>query len=421
MSVASILPIAVADLLYLRGVESARVEFKQSWDAHVVGPQVLATICAFANDFHNLNGGYIVIGVGENQGRALLPPSGLPQGHIEAAQQWLRGRCNTLDPVYQPVLSPETVDGKAILVVWAPASQVRPHQAPGSAARGVGRGYFVRIGSSTVAADSHPELLTQLLQLTARVPFDDRRDLHASTSDLREAKVREFLHEVGSGLVDEPEAAALYRALRIADPVNGHDAPRNIGLMCFSQDPERWFVGARIEVVQFGDAEGGDILLERKFAARAVHEQLRDCLAYLQSVYGQVTSKRDDRPQADRTEVMPSTAIREALVNAVYHRSYEGEPEPTKVYIYPDRLEIISYPGPAAGIALAQFRGQSAVPPLPARNRRIGEILKELRLAEGRGTGIAKLHRAMRDNGSPPPQFDFDEARSYFRVTLQVR
>ena len=188
-----------------------------------------------------------------------------------------------------------------------------------------------------------------------------------------------------------------------------------------SLDPERWFVGARIEVVQFSDPLGGDILQERRFAARGVHEQLLDCLAYLQSLYGEVTAKRDDRAQADRTAVVPGTAIREALVNAVYHRSYEGQPEPTKVYLYPDRLEIISYPGPAAGITLAQLGGQSAVPPLPARNRRMGEILKELRLAEGRGTGIAKLHRAMRENGSPPPQFDFDEARTYFRVMLLVR
>ncbi len=43
---------------------------------------------------------------------------------------------------------------------------------------------------------------------------------------------------------------------------------------------------------------------------------------------------------------------------------------------------------------------------------------KELRLAESRGTGIPRIFRTMADNGSPTPGFDFDEARSYFRVTL---
>ncbi len=44
--------------------------------------------------------------------------------------------------------------------------------------------------------------------------------------------------------------------------------------------------------------------------------------------------------------------------------------------------------------------------------------MKELRLAEGRNTGVAKIFRSMEDNGSPPPQFDFDPDLSYFRVTL---
>jgi ATP-dependent DNA helicase RecG len=55
---------------------------------------------------------------------------------------------------------------------------------------------------------------------------------------------------------------------------------------------------------------------------------------------------------------------------------------------------------------------------VPARNRRIGELLKELRLAEGRGTGLPKIRRAMRQNGSPDPIFDFDDARTWFRVRL---
>ena len=70
----SILPINIENLLRNQGVESARVEFKASWDKAVTGYQVLKTLCAFANDFQNLNGGYIVIGVEEEGGRAVFPP-----------------------------------------------------------------------------------------------------------------------------------------------------------------------------------------------------------------------------------------------------------------------------------------------------------------------------------------------------------
>ena len=55
------------------------------------------------------------------------------------------------------------------------------------------------------------------------------------------------------------------------------------------------------------------------------------------------------------------------------------------------------------------------------RNRRIGEFLKELDLAKGRSTGVPKILRAMRKNGSPAPIFQSDEDRTWFLVRLPVR
>ena len=50
----------------------------------------------------------------------------------------------------------------------------------------------------------------------------------------------------------------------------------------------------------------------------------------------------------------------------------------------------------------------------------IGEFLKELDLAEGRNTGIGKIVRAMRENGSPDPQFYSPETRSFMTVILPI-
>lgn len=44
--------------------------------------------------------------------------------------------------------------------------------------------YFVRIGSESVGTEKNG-LLNQLLQMTARVPFDDRRYLLATVEDIR--------------------------------------------------------------------------------------------------------------------------------------------------------------------------------------------------------------------------------------------
>lgn len=410
----SILPINIENLLHNKGVESSRVEFKAKWDELTTGYQTLKTICAFANDLQNLNGGYIVIGVAEQNGVAVLPPQGLNPHQLDPIQKWIRGNCNRIDPKYQPVMSPEILDGNHILVLWVPGSETRPHKAPDG--KDGDRKYWVRLGSESVDAEKNG-MLHQLLQLTARVPFDDRRALQARIEDLREIKVREFLHDVRSGLLEERNVKDLYRKMRLAAPVNSHDAPLNVGLLLFSDNPEQWFPGARIEVVQFAADASGNVIEEKIFKG-GLHEQIRACLSYLENIATQHIEKQESTVRVKGWVSYPLPALREALVNAIYHRGYEGIQEPVKVYLYSDRIEIISYPGPVPGIREEHLRPGGSLPPVPARNRRIGEYLKELQLAEGRGTGLPKVFAVMRQNGSPEPRFDFDEQRTYFRVTL---
>ena len=54
------------------------------------------------------------------------------------------------------------------------------------------------------------------------------------------------------------------------------------------------------------------------------------------------------------------------------------------------------------------------------RNRRIGDFLKELHLTEGRNTGFKKILDALEANGSPKPEFETDEDRSYFITRLFI-
>src|SRR5438309_1202669 len=51
------LPLSLADLLDGRMVESDRLEFKEGWNPAAI----LRSICAFANDFHNYGGGYVIV------------------------------------------------------------------------------------------------------------------------------------------------------------------------------------------------------------------------------------------------------------------------------------------------------------------------------------------------------------------------
>jgi ATP-dependent DNA helicase RecG len=257
------------------------------------------------------------------------------------------------------------------------------------------------------------------MQMAAKVPFDDRRNNEASIDVISPALVRNYLANVKSDLVSANISISekeLYRSLRITAPVNGHEVPRNIALLFFVDKPESYFPGAQIDIAQFGD-EAGD-LIEEKIFRGPLHAQLSQALDYLNNLSTTMVQKIPNQITANRTVAFPDQAIREALVNAVYHRSYEGVYEPIKVYLYPDRMEITSYPGPMPGIEKKHLQQGERIPDVPYRNRRIGEFLKDLRLAEARGTGIPKIRRKMADNGSPSPTFDFDEGRTYFRVTL---
>lgn len=411
-----VLPINLEDLIHARSVESVRLEFKKTWTEPIL-ENVIRSICAFANDFLNLNGGYIILGIEDTNGHPMLPPYGLEGQNLEEIQKKIRGYCKRIDPEYQPVISFEIFQEKQILVIWVPGGELRPYQAPETFGERSPKAYYIRLGSETVKARG--DNLTQLMQMTAKVPFDDRRNNSVPAEIISSSLVRNYLFDIRSDLVapgvNIPDRE-LYRYMKIVLPMNSHEAPKNVALLFFSENPEQYFPGIQIDVVQFGDDAGGDLIEERIFKG-PIHFQLRQALEYLNGFSTSMIKKIPGRAEAHKAVAFPYEAMEEALVNAVYHRSYEIR-EPIKVYLYPDRMEIISYPGPVPGIELHHLQPGGIVPPVQSRNRRIGEFLKELDLAEGRGTGIPKIRRKMKENGSPEPKFEFDKERTYFRVIL---
>ena len=114
----------------------------------------------------------------------------------------------------------------------------------------------------------------------------------------------------------------------------------------------------------------------------------------------------------------PYRAVEEALSNAIYHRSYQIH-EPITVTITPEQMKILSLPGPDRSITDNDLEKRVLVSSR-YRNRRIGDFLKELKMVEGRNTGVPLIVNEMKNNGSGLPIFKTDEDRSYFRVILPV-
>ena len=410
------LPTSIETLLTGNVVEGARIEFKTSW----MPEASLKTICAFANDIDNWGGGYIVLGVKEKNGRPVLPVEGIPVSQIDEMMKDLLNKCNLIQPRYLPVVAPIEYQGKTLIVIWAPGGDVRPYSSPdtftylkGKAVASKERTFFIRKMASTVKPSQ--DELNELYSLSNKVPFDDRVNHQAEMTDLNINLIRQYLSAVGSGMVKDLDSRPLEKIcedMGICNTMPEYRKPKNVGLMFFSDEPERFFPYAQIDVVAFPKGLGGDEIDEQTFMG-PLDQQLRDALRYISNNYIQrKIIKYPDRAEADHIYNYPYAALEEALANAVYHKAYDVR-EPIEVRIEDDKIEIVSYPGPVYSVTREQLKDYR-VSNRRYRNRRIGEFLKELHLTEGRNTGFKKILDAIKRNGSPLPEFETDKEHSYF-------
>ena len=206
--------------------------------------------------------------------------------------------------------------------------------------------------------------------------------------------------------------------MNIVNTLPEYTKPKNVGLMFFCLDPQRFFPYAQIDVVQFPDGLGGDTIIEKIFKG-PLHQQLRESLLYISNTIVQErVQKLPDVAEAKRFFNYPYEAIEEALANAVYHKGY-NEREPIEVRMLPDRIEIVSHPGADRSITMDGLKNYRVFN-RRYRNRRIGDFLKELHLTEGRNTGFGKILRALEKNGSPKPLFETDDERTSFAATIFI-
>jgi ATP-dependent DNA helicase RecG len=410
-------PLNIQSLLAGKHVEHERLEFKKGWNPE----SILHTICAFANDFHNLGGGYVVVGANEKNGIVEMPPVGVAAGAIDSIQKELIQIGHTdIRPEYHPQVYPCIVDGRHIIIIWCPGGESRPYKAKLALAKDCKEYvYYIRRNSSTQKAKIAEE--QELLGLAASVPFDDRVNQQSSLSDLSPKLIAAYLDDIGSDLADQAFGQpidALARQMQIARGPDEFLCPLNVGLLFFSDEPFRFFPQTQIDVLWMPEGAGGTTFSEKCFQG-PLSRILTESLDYIKRNFlTQAIVKHPDKPESTKHFNYPFAALEEAVVNAIYHRSYE-EREPVEIRITPAEISILSFPGPDRSISLDRLQEGRAVA-RRYRNRRIGEFLKELDLCEGRATGIPKMIRESQENGSPLPLFETDDDRTYFLVTFPV-
>ena len=135
------LPINIEEVLGGRAVEGDRIEYKTGWNPDAI----YRSVCAFANDFDETGGGYIVVGVKEVNGRPVRPVIGIDPNQIEPIEKDMVGFNNLMQPYYQPRLYIEEADGETILIIKVSAGERRPYKVPDQiTARQKTYNYYIR-------------------------------------------------------------------------------------------------------------------------------------------------------------------------------------------------------------------------------------------------------------------------------------
>lgn len=420
------LPINIDDLLNKQKIESNRIEFKRGWNPD----KIYHTICAFATDLDNTGGGYILVGVEQDDnGIAKRPVKGLPIEDIDSIMQDMVGydakitTSNLRSIAYNSRVSKEEVDGQYILVIWVPTGPNRPYCVPESV---VAKGksplkYYIRSKASTIEARG--ETLDEVRALADRTPFDERGNDAIKIEDISDILVYEHLKAVKSKLagnfIGRPLMEVLDEMDLLVGPVENRSI-KNVAAMMFSEHPEKFFPVTQVDIVIFpeGSVENPDLMIEVPKITGPVPRMIKETLSYLRTnVIKKLITKPSDDEKSHKIYNYPYQAFEEAVVNALYHRDYQ-EREPVEITIEPDHIDILSYAGPDRSISSEAIKAARKLKARRYRNRRLGDFLKELDLTEGRATGIPTIQKSLKDNGSERAAIETDEDRTYFLMTF---
>jgi ATP-dependent DNA helicase RecG len=411
------LHINLENLIGGRIIESNRIEFKKGWNPG----SIYRSICAFANDFDNIGGGYIIIGIEEKNGMVIRPVIGLEDNQIDAIQREMIGLNNLIKPYYAPKVYVEEVDGRKIIILWVPGGNSRPYEVPDEIkAKEKRYQYYIRrYSNSVVPAQREKE---ELIALANQIPFDDRPNMFATLNDISMLLVREHLINAKSKLadrVDTIERKELFDALDLTSGPEELCFPKNISLMMFNHQPDKFFPRSFINWVEFPKGNDDPEFIERPTIKGNLPTQIHQALENMRTfVLKEKITKIQSKAESLRVWNYPYPALEEAIVNAIYHRDYQLR-EAVEIRIFPQSIEIINYGGPDRSIRLEDIQN-GKIRNRRYRNSRIGDFLKEIELTEGKGTGIPTIKKVMKQNGSPEPLFETDDERSYFIVTLPI-
>lgn len=395
--------------------ENERIEAKR---ADEVGKSLLETVCAFANE-PGLGGGWLLLGVTREE-LALFPAYEI-QGldHPDKISADLASQAASM--FNRPLrlnIQAEVLDGKAVIAVFVPeaAPQDKPLYLK---AQGLPRGAFRRIGST----DQHcsEDDLIALYQGRQHESFDAGLVPDGTLDDFSPEALADYRQSRRDTNPDAEELRwsdeDLLQALGcVRLNADGKWQPTVAGLILFGKPValRRTFPMTRVDYIRVPGREWVPDP-ERRFDSLELRDPLFRLIRRVQAAI------LDDLPKAfglaegdlqrKDSPIVPQRVIREAVVNALMHRSYRSH-APVQIIRYSNRLEIRN---PGFSLKSPDHLGEPGSLP---RNPKLAAALYDTRFAETKGSGVRVMREMCEKAGLAPPLFESDRGQDQFVVRL---
>ncbi len=398
------LPVNIEELINGKTVEWERIEFRKGWNPE----RTIKTITAFANDFNNWSGGYIVIGIEEKNGRPVLPRKGLKLSQIDTIQKELNNLCRKITPNYFPIVEPVDFMNKKILILWCPGGSIRPYKCPSTLKKGAQQFYYIRRFSLTGKPTREEE--KELISMSNQIPFDDRVNHRYSLSEFDLGAIKTFLNKINS----EPEKdiprltiEEIARKMNIAEGSDEYLLPKNVGLLFFAKEPRDFFPTMYMQIGRFRDNKIN--LLFQEVVEGNLIKSLEETLSVLDRKFMISPVVFEGIHRREKWQY-PLPALREILLNILVHRDYMGAH--TQIAVYDDRISFWNDGGLPTGWSIKEILKKHDSRP---RNPIIANACFLGGYIDAWGRGIEKIIEACRKENLPDPEFDDSDG---FRVTL---
>ena len=191
---------------------------------------------------------------------------------------------------------------------------------------------------------------------------------------------------------------------------NGRDRLTIAGALYLLPDPAERLGKAFIEILRF---PADDVEYDKRTEIRGpLHHQLQRAVDEVVNELGSelvvLGVRRYELPR------LPQVVLREAVANALAHRSYEMQGTSIRIELYPQHVRIVSPGGLPEPVTVENMRETQA-----ARNLRVITVLRRLGLAEDAGRGVDVMMDSMLEEMLDPPVFE-DSGHSV-TVTLPIR